>query len=138
MLRRLLWLAVLAIVAPVSAQDVHEGFDDPALDARYRAFTETIRCMKCQNQSIADSPVDQADDVKRLIRVMMIDGKTDAEIRTYLISRYGDFISYVPPFKPSTWVLWGAPALLLLGGGFVFARILRSHMRQPLDDELEA
>jgi cytochrome c-type biogenesis protein CcmH len=134
--RRALLLSLL-LAGAATAQVTHEGFDDPELDARYREFIHTIRCMKCQNQSIAESPVDQAAEVRRLVRDRMAAGESEDEIRAYLISRYGDFISYRPPLKPSTFVLWAAPVILLLGGGFIFARIVRTHMRQPLDEELD-
>ena len=132
-------LAAAAHAQPASAPEavVIEGFADPALDARYRDLIYTIRCMKCQNQSIAESPVDQAADIRALVRDRIAAGESDREIRAYLVSRYGDFISYLPPFRPSTWLLWAAPALMLLGGGIIFARILRNRLAQPLDEELE-
>lgn len=114
-----------------------EGFENPEEDARYRDLIHSIRCMKCQNQSIAESPIDVASDLRREVREMMTEGRTDDEIRSFLISRYGDFISYQPPLKPSTWLLWAGPGLLLLGGGFVFTRIIRDRMTQPLDEELD-
>jgi cytochrome c-type biogenesis protein CcmH len=129
--------AMLALGASLGAQEIVEGFDDPVLDARYRDLIHEIRCMKCQNQSIAESPIDQAGDIRRQVRVLMADGMSDAEIRSYLADRYGDFINYRPPFKPSTWLLWSAPVLLLGGGAFVFARVLRERMGQPLDEDLD-
>ncbi|MGW8370491.1 MAG: cytochrome c-type biogenesis protein [Gammaproteobacteria bacterium] len=136
-MRRLVLLValVLGAVAGIHAQ---EGFEDPALNARYRDLIHTIRCMQCQNQSIADSPSDVAGDLRRLVREMMAAGRSDDEIRTYLAERYGDFILYKPPLSSKTWLLWSAPALLLLAGGIVFARTVRSRMQQPLDEELEA
>ena len=113
------------------------GFDDPELDARYRELIHSIRCMKCQNQSIADSPVDVAADLRRETFEMMQAGMSDEEIRNFITSRYGDFSSYTPPFKASTWLLWLGPGLLMIVGGFVFARLVRTRMNQPLDEELE-
>jgi cytochrome c-type biogenesis protein CcmH len=135
-MRQVVMLACLLLGGVATAQVV-EGFDDPVLDARYSAFIETIRCMKCQNQSIAKSPADQATDVKLVIKELMEAGQSDSEIRAFLVERYGDFISYKPPFKPSTWLLWFAPGLLLIGAGFVFYRILRARMSQPLDEALD-
>ena len=129
--------ALLALGAALNAQDIVEGFEDPELDARYRNLIHEIRCMKCQNQSIAESPIDQAADIRRQVRVLMVDGLSDAEIRAYLAERYGDFINYRPPFKPSTWLLWSAPVILLASGAFVFARVLRERMGQPLDEEID-
>jgi len=135
--RRFILILAVVLAAPVVGQEMIEGFDDPALDHRYRELIHTIRCMKCQNQSIAESPVDQAADLRRQVRQLMADGRSDGEIRSYLAERYGDFINYRPPFKPTTWLLWAAPVLLLLGGGVIFARILRERMSQPLDEELD-
>jgi len=124
-MRALLLPAALLLGVSLSALAQVQGFDDPDLDARYRELIHSIRCMKCQNQSIAESPIDVAADLRREVREMMADGQSDDEIKQFLISRYGDFISYQPPFQPTTWLLWTGPGLLLLGGGFVFARILR-------------
>jgi len=130
------WLPALMLLAVsgASAQvDSVEGFADPELDARYRDLIHTIRCMQCQNQSIAESPSVIAADLRREVRSMMAEGRSNGEIREYLASRYGDFINFLPPWKPSTWLLWMAPALLMLGGGVVFARVLRARMRQPME-----
>jgi cytochrome c-type biogenesis protein CcmH len=91
--------------------------------------------MKCQNQSIADSPIDVAADLRRQVRDMLASGQSDAAVKDYLASRYGDFILYRPPLKPTTWVLWAGPALLLLIGGFIFGRIVRSRTAQLIDEE---
>lgn len=131
------WLPVLMLLVAGGAAaqvDSIEGFEDPELDARYRDLIHTIRCMQCQNQSIAESPSDIAADQRREVRTMMAEGRSNREIRDYLASRYGDYINFLPPWKPSTWLLWTAPALLMLGGGVVFARVLRARMRQPLED----
>jgi cytochrome c-type biogenesis protein CcmH len=126
---------MLLVAGGAAAQvDSIEGFEDPELDARYRDLIHTIRCMQCQNQSIAESPSDIAADQRREVRTMMAEGRSNREIRDYLASRYGDYINFLPPWKPSTWLLWTAPALLMLGGGVVFARVLRARMRQPLED----
>ena len=124
-----------ALIGTARAIDTEEGFDDPVLNERYRALIHEIRCMKCQNQSIADSPIDVAADLRRQVREMMAAGSSDAEIKTFLSSRYGDFILYNPPLKPTTWALWGGPAVLLLLGGFVFARIVGARAAQPIDSD---
>lgn len=131
------WLPALTLLVLGSASgqvDSIEGFADPELDARYRDLIHTIRCMQCQNQSIAESPAIIAGDLRREVRAMMAEGRSNREIREYLASRYGDYINFLPPWKPSTWLLWTAPGLLMLGGGFVFARVLRNRMRQPLEE----
>jgi cytochrome c-type biogenesis protein CcmH len=93
--------------------------------------------MKCQNQSIAESPVDQAADIRRQVRELMQEGMSDNEIRNFYAERYGDFINYQPPLKPKTYLLWAGPGLLLIGGAFVFVRILRVRLQQPLDEDIE-
>ena len=135
-MRLRLLLPTMLLGMSCAAQAQVEGFDDPALDARYRDLIHTIRCMQCQNQSIADSPAATAVDLRRQTRDLMLEGLSDNEIRLYFAERYGDFINYQPPFKPITWLLWSAPALLVLLGGFVFSRIIRDRMQQPLDEEL--
>ena len=134
---RLAWLlSAVLFGTSITASAQVEGFDDPALDARYRDLIHSIRCMQCQNQSIAGSPALTATDLRRQVRELMLDGLSDGEIRAYLAERYGAFINYRPAFKPNTWLLWSAPGLLLIGGGFVFSRIVRNRMQQPLDEEL--
>ena len=90
--------------------------------------------MQCQNQSIAESPATIAGDLRREVRTMMAEGRSNSEIRQYLASRYGDFVNFLPPWKPSTWLLWTAPALLMLGGGWIFVRVLRVRARQPMEE----
>jgi cytochrome c-type biogenesis protein CcmH len=128
---------LLVLGAAFAQVENYEGFEDPEQNARYRELIHSIRCMKCQNQSIAEAPVDVAADLRREVREMMAEGKTDSEIRDFLAARYGDFINFLPPFKPSTWLLWSAPVLLLLGGGVIFARVLRTRMRMPLSEDIE-
>jgi len=130
-------LSILVVAMPALAIDTQEGFEDPALDARYRSLIHEIRCMKCQNQSIADSPIDVAADLRRQVREMIAEGSSDAEIKTYLSSRYGDFILYRPPVKPTTWALWAGPAVLLLAGAALFARLIRGYSRLAVDDDAE-
>lgn len=127
--------AMLLCCVSAYAADTDNGFEDPAMDARYRELIREIRCMKCQNQTIADSPIAVAADLRRQVHDMMSEGQSDAEIKTYLASRYGDFILYMPPVKPTTWALWGAPAALLLLGGFVFARVIRNRALQPFGED---
>lgn len=130
-----LLLAVLTLGFSIGVLAQGEGFDDPEVDARYRALIHTLRCMQCQNQSIADSPAATAVDLRRQTRELIDEGLSDNDIRVYFAERYGDFINYQPPLQPTTWLLWGAPALLVLIGAFVFARIVRRRMQQPLDEE---
>jgi cytochrome c-type biogenesis protein CcmH len=84
---------------------------------RLRALSEELRCLVCQNQSLADSNADLAIDLKREVERLMIDGKSDAEIKAFLVQRYGDFVLYKPPVQSNTALLWAGPFALLLAGG---------------------
>lgn len=108
-------------------------FEDPALEAEYQALINEVRCLVCQNQTIADSNAPLAGDLRREIREMMGEGATRADVIEFLVARYGDFVLYRPRFQSTTWALWGAPVFLLAIGGVVFVRILRVRMSQPLE-----
>jgi cytochrome c-type biogenesis protein CcmH len=101
---------------------------DPALQERYRNLSHELRCMQCQNQSIADSPVGLAGDLRREVRQLLEEGKTDQEIRQHMRDRYGDFILFRPEFSPRNAWLWITPILLLLTGLFVALRIIRQRV----------
>jgi cytochrome c-type biogenesis protein CcmH len=114
-----------------AATSPDEMLADPALEARARALGHELRCLVCQNQSIDDSDADLARDLRRLVRERLSAGDSDAEVKAFLVARYGDFVLLEPPFRPSTWLLWLGPALVLLLGGLGFARLARR--RQPLE-----
>jgi cytochrome c-type biogenesis protein CcmH len=103
--------------------------EDPAIEQRLNVIAEELRCLVCQNESLAGSRSDLANDLRREIRTLIKQGKTDQEIRDFLVARYGDFVLYRPPVKPTTWLLWAGPFALLLGG--VFALVLFVRRRQP-------
>jgi cytochrome c-type biogenesis protein CcmH len=89
----------------------------PAFQARLRALSEELRCLVCQNQSLADSNAELAVDLKREVERLMMEGKSNAQIKSHLVERYGDFVLYKPPIQTNTAVLWaGPPALLVIGG----------------------
>lgn len=108
------------------AIDSHPPFEDPALQARYERLTEELRCVKCQNNNIADSNADIARDLRRQVHEMISAGRSDREIIDFMVQRYGEFVLYRPPFKPSNYLLWLAPALLMAGGLWVLAGVVRS------------
>lgn len=110
-----LTLAALLATAAL-AIDSGPAFEDPALQQRYDQLVNELRCLVCQNNSIADSNAMLATDLRREVRELIAAGRSDAEIRTYMTDRYGDFVLYRPPVAPRTWLLWAAPALLLIGG----------------------
>ncbi len=126
-------LAMLAM--PAFAFDTDEVFDDPAMNQRYRALIREVRCLVCQNESIADSNAPLASDLRREIRSLMEEGATDREISDFLVARYGNFVLFRPPLQPNTWLLWSTPFLLLIIGGIVFVRIVRARAGQSLTDE---
>lgn len=135
MSRFLTLLTLMLTMSMAAAIDTEKAFDDPALQARYERLTEEVRCLKCQNQSIKDSNAFLAADLRREIRRLLEDGKTDAEIYDFLITRYGEFALYRPRLSGKTLILWLAPGLLLIGGAFVLFRILKRRMDLPIDDE---
>ncbi len=122
--RRLLLAMLVLGAAPLCALDTTQ-LADPALQARYVALTHELRCMQCQNESIADSPVDLAADLRTQVREQLLAGKSDDDIRNWMSARYGEFILFRPRFAPRTAWLWLAPLLLLALGALVSWRIVR-------------
>lgn len=132
----IVWLTLLASPALFAIDPVE--MPDAALQERYRALTHELRCMQCQNQSIADSPVGLAGDLRREVRELLSAGRTDAEIREHLRDRYGDFILFRPRFTAETAWLWLAPVALLLAGLLIAIRIIRQRSRWVDEAEEEA
>ena len=113
-----------------------ESLADPALEDRARAISRQLRCMVCQNQSIEESNTELASDMRRFVREQVISGATDEDIIRFLADRYGDFVTLMPPFKPSTWLLWFAPVVFLLIAGWTVRRsLLQGDKDSPLSDE---
>jgi cytochrome c-type biogenesis protein CcmH len=104
-------------------------FRDRGEEARFRALTEQLRCVMCQNQSLADSNALIAQDLRREVLDLMRSGKSDEEIKQFLVARYTDFVLYKPRVAPTTWLLWFGPLLLLVGGAVVLVGIVRKHGR---------
>lgn len=115
--------------------DIHGQLVDPVLQARFEAITKQLRCLVCQNESIADSNVQLAGDLRREVREQLLAGRTDAEIFDFMTARYGEFVRFNTPFEGKTLAIWGAPFFLLLLGGVVIYRVTRARSRLPLDDE---
>jgi cytochrome c-type biogenesis protein CcmH len=127
-------LTCLLSLAPLAATAVQpdEIMPDPRLEARARALSAQLRCMVCQNESIDESHADLARDLRVLVRERLQAGDSDDQIRAFLVRRYGDFILLKPPFKLETWLLWGAPFLILLtGGGIIFVARRRQKSLTP-------
>ena len=135
MKRWLIALAASMLAMPAAAIDSSQAFEDPVLQARYEKLISEVRCLKCQNQSIKDSNVFLAADLRREIRRMIDEGQTDAEIVDFLVTRYGEFALYRPRFSGKTLVLWVVPFLLVLLGGFALYRVVRHRMTLPVEEE---
>lgn len=118
---RLVWLALLA----ACAASAFAAAPDADLEARATHMEERLRCLVCQNQSIAESSADLATDLKRQVREMLAAGKSEDEIKTFMVDRYGDFVLYEPPVKTSTLILWLGPLTLLLAALAAFFWRLR-------------
>ncbi len=139
---RALLLAMLAAVlsgpfAPPARGQVADATDarpiafrDAGEEARFRALVTELRCVMCQNQSLADSDAMIAHDLRRQVLAMMREGKSDAQIKDFLVARYSEFVLYRPALEPRNWLLWFGPGLLVLVGGVVVWRIVRSRAGQ--------
>ena len=133
-----IFVLTLALCPGLSlAMDADSKLSDPVQQETYERLTHEVRCLVCQNQTIADSSAPLAGDLRREIRQMIAAGRSEAEVKTFLLDRYGDFVLYKPRFIATTAMLWLAPLLLLLIGGVAMRRILkrRADLPVPADDE---
>ncbi len=134
MLLAIVALGALTAASVARALDANGQLEDPALQARFENIAKDLRCLVCQNESIADSNVELASDLRRQVREMLVAGKSDQEIFDFMTDRYGEFVRFNPPLEPKTLLIWGAPFfVLLLGAGIIF-RVVRQRSRMPLDD----
>lgn len=138
MFKLLCALTLLFACAALRAAEAPPAADDPVLEARLMHLAGELRCLVCQNQSLADSHADLAVDLRNELRAQMKAGKSDEEIRAWMTHRYGDFVLYRPPVKSTTLLLWTGPFLLLLAGASGLALYLRRRghrlAEQPLND----
>jgi cytochrome c-type biogenesis protein CcmH len=138
---RLFVLASLLCAAAVHAIDPTE-LPDPKLQERYVALTHELRCVQCQNEVIADSRAGIAGDLRREVRDMLLAGKSDEDVRNFMLARYGDFVLFRPRWAPKTAWLWVTPGLMLLIGALVSWRIVRTRSalvpgdHEPLEDDV--
>jgi cytochrome c-type biogenesis protein CcmH len=130
----MLILVACACASPAFAVDV-DALPKPEWQQRYDDLTHELRCMQCQNQSIADSPVGLASDLRRDVREQIVAGKSDEEIRAAMVARYGNVILFRPPFNLNTAWVWLAPFALLVIGAFVTVRIVRQRSRLVVTDD---
>ena len=130
-------LAALILLAGwmqlAGAIDTAPAFDDPAMQERYSKIIHELRCVQCRSQSIADSNVGLAADLRRQVRELMAAGKSDAEITQYMRDRYGDYVLYNPPLNSSTWLIWSMPVFLLAAGAAVAIVVIVRKSKLPED-----
>jgi cytochrome c-type biogenesis protein CcmH len=131
----LLATASFACFAAAQTVDANGQLVDHALQGRFERIAGQLRCLVCQNESIADSNVELAADLRRQVREMLVAGKSDDAIFDFMTDRYGEFVRFSPPLEPKTLVIWGAPFIMLLLGGVIIYRVVRQRSRMPLDDE---
>lgn len=140
-MRRAAILALaLAVAAPLSAQDslppapyAYTELPDPAQEAQALHLMQTIRCLTCQSQSVADSDAQMAGDMRHLIRTRIASGETPEQVRDWLVERYGDYISYEPTVSSTTWPLFAGPIVLVLLGAVILYGRLGRHRRQAAE-----
>jgi cytochrome c-type biogenesis protein CcmH len=120
--------------AGLAQQPVHDArplaFRDAAEETRFHDLAAQLRCVQCQNQSLADSNAQIAQDLRREVLQLMQQGLDDAAIKQFLVARYGEFVLYQPPLQPGTWLLWGGPLLVLGAGALVVVGIVRRRSQQ--------
>ena len=121
---------LFALAGAALAIDAERAFDDPVLQERYERINRELRCLVCQNQTIADSNATLASDLRREVRELIAAGKSDEQIREFMIERYGDFVLYRPRMTPANFLLWAAPALLLLIGAIAVVRVVRRRAQE--------
>ncbi len=136
-----LWICAAGVQAqqPFSGEsgpglDAHGQLQNPVLQGRFERITKELRCLVCQNESIADSNVELAADLRRQVREMLVAGRSDEAIFKFMTDRYGEFVRFAPPLTPKTALIWGAPFFMLLLGGFIIFRVVRQRSRMPLDE----
>jgi cytochrome c-type biogenesis protein CcmH len=136
---RFVWLVLMVVALGIcfaktaGAKDAQPN-EDPQIEQRMKNLTEQLRCLVCQNETLADSRADLAEDLRKQVREQMKAGKSDQEIIAYLTDRYGDFVLYKPPVKSTTYLLWFGPFVLLVGGTWILYRYLKNR-RQIIQEQ---
>ncbi len=132
--RHLVFLLFIALSSTFAQAGIEvREFPNSELEQRYQRLIGELRCLVCQNQSLADSNADLAEDLRDEVYAMLLTGKQDREIVAFLVDRYGDFVLYRPPVKKATLLLWLGPFAALLGGGWVLWRIGKARAPKPID-----
>jgi cytochrome c-type biogenesis protein CcmH len=136
LLKFVLSILFTATLSPALAREAPPAAADPATEARMMALSSELRCLVCQNQTIADSNADLAVDLREEIREKIQGGMSDAQIKDFMVARYGDFVLYRPPFMATTLILWAGPFLLLAAGGGILVFNLKRRRHRAADPEL--
>ena len=132
----LLTLLLALLTFGALAKDAAPAAADPVLEKRMLAIAAELRCLVCQNQTLADSNADLAVDLREQVRTLLRQGQSEKQIIDYMTARYGDFVLYRPPLKATTWLLWFGPGVLLAGGFAVLVLVLR-HRTRMSDERFE-
>ena len=137
-MKRWMLLALLCLPLALHATEAKPLAEDEVVEQRLIKIAEEMRCLVCQNESLAGSRADLAEDLRREIRVQIRQGKSDQEVMEFMVTRYGDFVRYRPPVKPTTWLLWFGPFLLLVAAVGLLVRVLRRRNRLSPETPLTA
>jgi cytochrome c-type biogenesis protein CcmH len=131
-------LGIVLFAGAVRADEAAPLAEDPVVEQRLVNIAEELRCLVCQNESLAGSQADLAKDLRREVRGLIKEGKSDNEVKDFLVSRYGDFVLYRPQVKPATYLLWGGPFVLLVVALYLLINYLRRRGRQVVETPLSA
>ncbi len=137
-MKRWMLLALLCFPLALHATEAKPLAEDEVVEQRLIKIAEEMRCLVCQNESLAGSRADLAEDLRREIRAQIRQGKSDQEVMEFMVTRYGDFVRYRPPVKPTTWLLWFGPFLLLVAAVGLLVRVLRRRNRLSPETPLTA
>ena len=127
----------ILLAAGAHAVDTEAPLSDPMQQERYENLIHELRCLQCRSQSLADSEVELAGELRREVRRLVAEGQTETEVKAFLTARYGDYILFRPPLNERTWLLWLAPGLLLAGGMLIAWRVVRHRTGLVSDDPEE-
>lgn len=138
-MRKIIFLSIVLSSMPLPAVVEYHPFDDPAKEQAYQSLISELRCLVCQNQTIADSNADLAKDLRQQVYDMLQQGKTEQDVVDFMTQRYGDFVMYKPAFKLKTALLWLGPVLFLLAGIIAVVTVAKTKQRsaQPILDQLQ-
>ncbi len=134
------WIALILALQCAFASHAGEApplAEDPVVEQRLMVISEELRCLVCQNETLAASRAELAQDLRREVRNLIKEGKSDAQIKEFLVSRYGDFVLYRPPFNLKTFMLWFGPFILLIAGVVMLVRLVRSNLRSAAPAALD-